>query len=327
MVTSSSGLATGTKTLLGMVLLTIGFLASLATVLSFFGGVWWAFDVAANFRFQLGIVLAVAGALYWIVVGQGAAILFLIAAAVNVALVVPLWIGDQAVAASEDRLDVVTFNVEREVAARPEILQWLGALDADLVFLQETTDEWVTAIQESGLEMEILAVPPAQAVHGTTVLARTDATATVQAIGSRNEHVVEVSAAIGSRQVTIFSLNPPSPSSQRDAETRDEVLAELAEVVRARTEPVAVIGDLGATRWSYAFRQLLADGGLVDSEDGFGFQGSWPASDVPVLRTVIAVPVDHLLTSRLLTTTDRALGPKMGSNHRPLLVELARADG
>jgi endonuclease/exonuclease/phosphatase (EEP) superfamily protein YafD len=326
MVTRTSGLATGTKTLLGMVLLTIGFLATLATVLGFFGGAWWAFDAAANFRFQLGLILVVVGVLYWITVAKGAAILFLVAGIANLALVLPLYVGSQAPAASEERLDVVSFNVEREVAARPEILQWLRSLDADFIFLQETTEEWVTALDENGIGMEILAIPPTEALHGTIVLSRTgEATASVYEVGDANDWIVEVSSSLAGRQITLLAVNPRPGNNQSDAEARDELLAEVGDIAAGRTEPVVVVGDLNATRWSYAFRDMRDRGGLKDSEDGFGFQGTWPASSIPFVGSLIALPVDHVLTTRSLTTTERSLGPEMGSDHLPLLVELAIA--
>jgi endonuclease/exonuclease/phosphatase (EEP) superfamily protein YafD len=287
--------------------------------------VWWAFDIAANLRLQLGVLLVVTAVLYWVTVGRGAAILFLAAGIANLVLVLPLWLGSQPPAASDDRLDLVTFNVEREVAARSEILQWLGTVDADLVFLQETTEEWVSAIEDSGIDMEVIAVPQPQSTHGIIVLAATDSTATVSEIGSSKDQLVEVSTSLAGTRVTVFGVHPPSPNNQRDAAARDEVLVELGELVATRSEPVIVVGDLSATRWSNSFREMRQIGGLSDSEDGFGFQGTWPASTVPVIRYLISIPIDHVLTTRSLTTPERAMGPRIASSHLPLLVEVALA--
>jgi endonuclease/exonuclease/phosphatase (EEP) superfamily protein YafD len=325
MVTSTSGLATGTKTLMGMVLLTIGFIATLATVLGFFGGAWWAFDTAANFRFQLGIILVVVAVLYLLTVAKGAAILFLAAGLANLALVLPLFVGSQAPAASDERLDVVTFNVEREVAARTEILHWLRSVDADLVFLQETSDEWVAALAENDVGMEVIAVPAPDAVNGIIVLAGSAATASVYEVGEANDWIVEVSTNLAGESVTLLGVQPRPANNQRDAAARDALLAEVGDIAGERSEPVVVVGDLNATRWSNAFRDLRERGGLQDSEEGFGFQGTWPASTIPVIGPLIALPVDHVLTTRTLTTTARSLGPRMGSSHLPLLVELAIA--
>jgi len=310
---------------MGMVLLTIGFVATLATVLGFFGGAWWAFDLAANYRFQLGLLLVVVGVLYWFTVAKGAAILFLVAGLANLALVLPLYIGSQAPAASDERLDVVTFNVEGEVAARTEILQWLRSVEADLVFLQETTDEWLTALEENDIGMEVIAVPPADVLQGIIVLAREEATASVYEVGTSNDWIVEVSTSLAGTSVTVLGIQPRPADNQRDAAARDALLVEVGDIAGARSEPVAVVGDLNATRWSNAYRDMRDRGGLQDSAEGFGFHGTWPASNIPVIGSLIAVPVDHVLTTRALTTTERSLGPKMGSSHLPLLVELATA--
>jgi endonuclease/exonuclease/phosphatase (EEP) superfamily protein YafD len=77
-----------------------------------------------------------------------------------------------------------------------------------------------------------------------------------------------------------------------------------------------VLGDLNASPWSTDFR-LLLDAGLLDSERGFGPQGTFPAG------WAVQLPIDHCLHDPALVTTAREVGADLGSDHRPLLVELA----
>lgn len=82
-----------------------------------------------------------------------------------------------------------------------------------------------------------------------------------------------------------------------------------------------VVGDLNATRWAAAFRELLGVGGLRDSERGFGFQPSYPAG-----FWLAGVPIDHSLYSDGLVPAARELGPSFGSRHRSLVVEYRYLD-
>jgi endonuclease/exonuclease/phosphatase family metal-dependent hydrolase len=62
----------------------------------------------------------------------------------------------------------------------------------------------------------------------------------------------------------------------------------------------------------------MSDAGLADSHRGHGFESSWPTWS-PLLRA----PIDNCLVSAGLAVTKRTRGPALGSDHYPLLVELA----
>jgi endonuclease/exonuclease/phosphatase (EEP) superfamily protein YafD len=59
---------------------------------------------------------------------------------------------------------------------------------------------------------------------------------------------------------------------------------------------------------------------LRDTRAGFGIQASWPTQIPP-----LGIPLDHCLVSPELVVLDRRLGPAVGSDHRPVILELARA--
>ncbi|MCI0525996.1 MAG: hypothetical protein L0Y56_00890, partial [Nitrospira sp.] len=57
---------------------------------------------------------------------------------------------------------------------------------------------------------------------------------------------------------------------------------------------------------------------LKDSRDGFGIQASWPTF-VPLFL----IPLDHCLVHSSVQVLDRRLGPKIGSDHYPVMIKLA----
>jgi endonuclease/exonuclease/phosphatase (EEP) superfamily protein YafD len=57
---------------------------------------------------------------------------------------------------------------------------------------------------------------------------------------------------------------------------------------------------------------------LRDSQLGFGVQPSFPT-----FSWAIRIPIDHCLVSPEVVVLDRKLAPSVGSDHFPVMVELA----
>jgi endonuclease/exonuclease/phosphatase (EEP) superfamily protein YafD len=98
---------------------------------------------------------------------------------------------------------------------------------------------------------------------------------------------------------------------------QERQLAAVAERVRSVEEPLVVMGDFNTTPWSRLFAGLVGRTGLCDSRAGFGIQASFP-SDMPVVR----IPIDHLLASCSIGVRARRIGPQVGSDHLPVIVDL-----
>jgi endonuclease/exonuclease/phosphatase (EEP) superfamily protein YafD len=80
-----------------------------------------------------------------------------------------------------------------------------------------------------------------------------------------------------------------------------------------------VIGDFNTTDGSPHFARFLDRSGLRDSRLGFGRQGSWPT------WSPYRIAIDHAFLSPDLAVDRRGLGPSIGSDHLPMLLELAPA--
>jgi len=73
-------------------------------------------------------------------------------------------------------------------------------------------------------------------------------------------------------------------------------------------------GDFNTTPWAPGYRELLA----ADLRDGERALASWPAFlPFPV------IPIDHVLVSKELRVLSKRRGPPLGSDHYPIVVELA----
>lgn len=118
------------------------------------------------------------------------------------------------------------------------------------------------------------------------------------------------------REIELIFAHPVIPKKKYDI--RNGELLEIAQNAGNSKSPVVVFGDLNCSPWSYYFRKLMDVGQLQDSERGFGFQPTWTTQ-----WCFPWVPIDHCLTSKDFCTTERVVGPDIGSDHLPVFVKLA----
>ncbi|MCU0754313.1 MAG: endonuclease/exonuclease/phosphatase family protein [Xanthomonadales bacterium] len=122
---------------------------------------------------------------------------------------------------------------------------------------------------------------------------------------------------------SLWLVHPFPPIGGDATRWRDQQLAELATRVRGAAS-VIVTGDLNATPWSAAYRQFRADSGLADAAAG-GWP--WPTWSGPNVFAALAIPIDHALHGSGWQVRRHSVGPDVGSDHRPVIVEWARHPG
>jgi endonuclease/exonuclease/phosphatase (EEP) superfamily protein YafD len=151
---------------------------------------------------------------------------------------------------------------------------------------------------------------------GTLVLAPTGSVVRSFGFGLTDPRAVEIILPAG---IAILAVHPLSPYTEFRALQNDRQLGFAADWAAIQDGPAIVVGDFNATPWSYPFRRLMASTDLIDSARGFGLELSYPADSNLLLR----ISIDHLLHSPDFVVVDRQLGPAMGSDHFPLIVDLA----
>jgi endonuclease/exonuclease/phosphatase (EEP) superfamily protein YafD len=93
----------------------------------------------------------------------------------------------------------------------------------------------------------------------------------------------------------------------------------LADRIQRHGGSTVVLGDFNSTDGSPHFGRFLERSGLRDSRLGFGRQGSWPS------WSPYRIAIDHAFLSPDLAVARRRLGPSIGSDHLPMLLEVAPA--
>jgi endonuclease/exonuclease/phosphatase (EEP) superfamily protein YafD len=294
--------------------------------LAAFLGRWaWWLDVAANFRAQYVVVLALLGLIIamsrWRKVGYAV----IGVALINLLVVLPLYMGSPAQATvGVPSLRVMSFNLLSTNESYSDVIDYIDRVDPDLVLLHEASRPWEVAMESAELEYQIVRPRSDDLIFGTLVLLRGESVEAIShGFAASNARAVELRYLPEgwSTPIAVLGAHPLAPTDEERATLRNAQLGFAAEWAADQTGAFVIVGDFNATPWSWPFRRLMASGDLLNSQKGFGLQPSFSTGSILLLR----VPIDHLLYSPALEVTGRDLGPALGSDHFPLLVDLQLA--
>src|SRR5262245_48094393 len=285
-------------------------------------------DIANQFRpYTLagsGLLLAVALAVRLPAAVRWGAIL----TAVNAALLpVPLlWsaqtagsgVAGQALAAPDRReIKIVTFNILWRNDRAEMVAQYLMREDADIVLLQEVTEQHLAVLRPS-----LAGRYPHSHVCLGRRLCRSAIFAkrpwvTVEHVHRGGETPEVISASFDDAELGrfhLYAVHAAVPSRPRQARQTDWLIARRL----STAGPVILAGDFNMTPWSYQMQRLLASAGLNRHAT---FLRSWPTGGQLGLP-VPAILIDHVLTTPDIRTVSIEAGPSLGSDHLPIVARL-----
>jgi endonuclease/exonuclease/phosphatase (EEP) superfamily protein YafD len=305
-----------------VILLVIPALLLAAVSLASFAGRWvWWLDVLANFRAQYVVGLAIFGVLIAASRWRRTGLAVLGVALVNLVFVAPLYVGSpgEPVAGAPD-LRVLNFNLLSINESYNEVIEYIVAVDPDLVFLHEASRPWEVAIESADLGYEIVRGRSDQLIFGTLILSRQEVDAVSYGFAETQPRAISLRYQPDGWPVelNVLSTHPLAPTTTERAGLRDAQLEFAGAWASEQEGAFFVVGDLNASPWSWPFRSMVSEGGLRNSQIGFGLQPTFPATTIALLR----VPIDHLLHSEELRVRDRRLGAALGSDHFSLIVDL-----
>lgn len=300
----------------------------LATVtLASFGGGWhWLLDLTSHFRWYWLLLALVCLAASWRRAGRGALACLAVAVIGNVWPLLPYWFaafGDTVTAAPTtaprpDALSIVSVNVLTSNADKPAVLAYLRSRDPDIVVALEVDAAWAAALAGLSDRWPHAVVQPRDDNFGIALLAKQPPREhRVSEFGDAGVPSIVATFTDPAGDYSVIATHPVPPKGPAYARDRDAQLRAIAEFVAASPLPCVVAGDLNATPWSAAFRDLVARSDLRDTALGRGVQATWNAR-----AWAPRIPIDHILAPPGTEVLRRAVGPDVGSDHFPVEAEL-----
>jgi endonuclease/exonuclease/phosphatase (EEP) superfamily protein YafD len=293
------------------------------TVVAFFGGLWWRFDLTANFRLQYFICLLVALIVFLIGKKWLWAAVAGVFALVNLLDILPAFIrpGKQSEPSAKS-YTVLLANVLSSNKRYEEVRQLIRSTDPDIIAIVEATQAWMKELSLLGEEYPHVVSRPREDNFGIALFSRIPfQKSEIAQIGTAGVPTVVARIGVENAELSVIATHPFPPTRKSTSGHRNRQLEELAEYARSVKGPILFVGDLNVAPWSPHFKRLLRRSGLHDSRRGRGIQPTWQAGFPWFLR----IPLDHVLHSPEITVHRRELGPNIGSDHLPVIVEFSLA--
>jgi endonuclease/exonuclease/phosphatase (EEP) superfamily protein YafD len=294
-----------------------------ATVLGFCGRFGWFFDLFSHFRVQYFLALALATALLLLLRQRKGAVCCGVFAIINLVVILPLYLGDAVEAGEhESMLRAMLINVETESGDPILVGRTIREMNPQLVVLEEINSRWLIDLEEALRAYPYSCVRPREDNFGIGLFSKFPlSNATVVDIGEAKVPSILADVRIETTTLKVIATHPVPPTGAHYAQWRNSQLDRIPDYLPKDGSPILLLGDLNVSPWSHHFKQLLTRTGLRDSSKGRGVQPTWPAG-----HPLMSIPIDHCLHSRELVVLRKQIGPNVGSDHFPVIVDVAVRD-
>lgn len=131
---------------------------------------------------------------------------------------------------------------------------------------------------------------------------------------------LEVTLDVHGRSARVVVVHAMVPRNAALHALRDESIAAFAERVRA-DDATILAGDFNASARSIVVRDAVDATGLRHASRGFSSRWTWRPFDAKGLAWP-ALDLDHVLVGDAFRVVDWRVGPALGSDHRPAVVDL-----
>ncbi|MCA9103382.1 MAG: endonuclease/exonuclease/phosphatase family protein [Planctomycetales bacterium] len=299
--------------------------AILAILAGLLGRLFWVFELASHFRFQYLIALA-AAALLFAVVRRWRQAAFV--ALCTTALATTFWplyrAPTTAPPAQATVYRAMAINVLTGNRHFDEVKDLIRRESPDFVVLAEVTQTWADELADLADEYPYAKIDSRPGAFGIALFSRVEPEQMeLYRYGRGYRSAIVAQFILQGHPFSVVGTHPYPPRSRQAAEVRTQQLAEVANVVNRQEGDVLLLGDLNTTSWSPLFADLTNATGLHDSRNGFGRNPSWPSPLSPALR----IAIDHALVSDGVCVHDRRVGPPIGSDHLPIVVDFSLSSG
>jgi endonuclease/exonuclease/phosphatase (EEP) superfamily protein YafD len=295
--------------------------AAAASVTMYLPPLHWALDLATHFPgFYLGVAALALIALLW---GKrrGWAAVALAVMVLNGAAIVPWYLPVAGAVDQGTPLRVMLANVLTSNTNHEAFVDFVRREDPDILVIEEVSTAWrasLAVLEDTYVDTFSL---PREDNFGIALFSKyvLDGEHVYLARDNHPNSIV-ATAYVGDQNVYVLATHPLPPVGSDYASKRNEQLALMGELIGKRTGPVLVVGDLNTTMWSPHYKRFVRDSGLRNARRGYGVLGSWPTEAAP-----LTIPLDHCLYKGPLHVTSCRLGPDIGSDHLPVVVDFVLA--
>ncbi len=295
-------------------------LGGIFTIGGFFSKYAWIFDLFTHFRFHYFIFFLIMSVLCLLFKRRKLLFFALLFCLTNLITIIPLYIpygGFDKNVSNWQEIKIVHFNVLTGNRDYQSTIKYIEEKDPDIISLNEVNQSWIDNLNLSR-KYKYSVEEIREDNFGIALFSKIELkNPRIEYFGDAKLPSAAAEFYAGDGEVSVITTHPLPPASRIGYEYRNNQLAAIVQNRNSFKSSMILLGDLNTTSWSYGFQNLLKGMDLYDSRRGYGIGFSWPAS-----MSLLSIPIDHCLVSKDIEVLKRETGPNLGSDHRPIYVEL-----
>jgi endonuclease/exonuclease/phosphatase (EEP) superfamily protein YafD len=219
-----------------------------------------------------------------------------------------------------DGVTLLAVNVLEENTRHDLVRALIERVDPDVLLLMETDQVWTEAMEPVLARYATVIRDPRDDYYGMVFATRLEATEAkvVRLTHDETPALFAELVAPNGRPFVYIGLHPQPPTPDgADTDERDAQIVYAARFARKTDIPLVTMGDFNEAAWSRGAQQFKRVGGYVDPRIGRGLYASFHAEHM-----LIRCPIDQIYVTDDVAVVSIALGPKVGSDHFPMIARL-----
>jgi endonuclease/exonuclease/phosphatase (EEP) superfamily protein YafD len=210
-------------------------------------------------------------------------------------------------------------NVLLENKTPERIVRLIEEVDPDVLLLMETDERWLAALGPTLARYPTVLTAAHVKYYGMAFATRleTEGAELVELTRDGTPTCFADLRTPGGRLFHFAGLHPQPPVPGVDTEERDAQILYAARFARKTDVPLVVMGDFNDAAWSDTARSFKRYGEYLDPRRGRGLFASFHANNV-----LVRVAIDQLYVTEEVAICDFRLGPRVGSDHFPVIARV-----
>ena len=308
------------------------------TITGYLGRFWWLFDLVSHFRVQYFWILTLSAIVFAYRKKWGPSIFMAIFALVNATLIIPYISAPKTAQANQSKIRALSINLDFRNSSYEKTTSFIAKSQPELLILEELTQEWENELRDTLAmfpysvrlrydnvypEDDLLKFPFAGFMrkHKLFLAIFSKLPFENTKLGQFEDYPVPYVMAqlrFNEKPLTLFGVHLISPVGSIRSNIRNRQLTSLANQIQKTNQPTVLLGDLNTSPWSPYFKDFIQKTGLDETRKNLGIYPTWPTRYAP-----LQIPIDHSLTSNDITVQSFRLGPNIGSDHFPVILDFS----
>jgi endonuclease/exonuclease/phosphatase (EEP) superfamily protein YafD len=307
------------------------------TVAGFLGRLWWGFDMVCHFRVQYFWILIFLAIVFTLGRKWVSCIVVTIFGLINASIFIPYITIVKPIHVDSPKIRAVVINLDFRSSSYGKTASFIAKSQPQLLILEELSEGW-----ENGIKENLATFPYFSRLRYSDVYPEEKdfmkplseiskhkislglfsklpfETTKLRSIDTYPTPYVEAQFKFNEKPFTLLGAHLMIPAGSVLSKVRNKQIDFLTQKIQSINEPTVFLGDLNTTPWSPFFKDFIEKTGLKETRKNLGIYPTWPTG-----YASMRVPIDHSLTSNGIRVHSFRLGPDIGSDHFPLILDFS----